>query len=131
MYLHRYCVSVSEEFSAEDTEPFLCYCCFRSRKEAQIESLKNIVETLTAEIQSLNTASISNAASNYASYSDAVRGDRWVTISSSTDPRQAAGNIPQRSKHGEIPLSGVLPNPDKSTMSLCMGWKNVLLVCLK
>ena len=112
MYLHRYCVSVSEqaykEFSAEDAEPFLWYCCFRSRKEAQIESLQNIVETLTAEIQSLKAASISNATSNSARYSDAVRGDRWVTISSSTDPRQAAGNIPRQSKHGEIPLSGVV-----------------------
>ena len=93
MYLHRYCASVSEqaykEFSAEDAELFLCYCCFRSRKEAQIESLQNIVETLKAEIQSLKAASSSDAASNSASYSDAVSGDRSVTISSSTDPRHA------------------------------------------
>ena len=88
---------------AEDAEPFLCYCCFRSRKEAQIESLQSTVETLQAEIQSLKAASSSNAASNSVSYSDAVRGDRSVTISSSinsTDPRQAAGNIHQQSKHG-------------------------------
>ena len=119
-FLHRYCASVSEqaykEFSAEDAQPFLCYCCFRSKKEEQIESLQTTVEALKADIQSLKAVSNSNAASSSTNYSDAVRGDRPITTSSSmnsTDPRQAAGNTSQRSKHGEIPLSGALSSPDK------------------
>ena len=123
-FLHRYCASVSEqaykELSAEDAQPFLCYCCFRSKKEEQIESLQTLKgpsrEALKAEIQSLKAVSNSNAASSSTNYSDAVRGDRLITTSSSmnsTDPRQAAGNTSQRSKHGEIPLSGALSSPDK------------------
>ena len=116
-FLHRYCASVSEqaykEFSAEDAEPFLCYCCFRSKKEEQIESLLTTVEALKVEIQSLKAASNYNAASSSTNYSDAVRGDRRVTTSSSTDPRKAPRNTPQRPIHGEIPLSDALSSPDK------------------
>ena len=119
-FLHRYCASVSaqayKELGAEDAEPFLCYCCFRSKKEEQIESLLTTVEALEVEIQSLKAASNYNAASSSTNCSDAVWGDRRVTTSSSinsTDPRQAAGNTPQRPKHGEIPLSDALSSPDK------------------
>ena len=128
MYLHRYCASVSEqaykELSAEDAEPFLCYCGFRS-KEAQIESLQGIVETLKAEIQSLKAASSSNAASNSAIYSDAVRGDRSVTISSfqlTLRTRDRLLEILLDSLYIVRYLYLVLPSPDKST-SLCMGWR--------
>ena len=62
-FLHRYCASVSEQafkiLGAENADPFLCYCCFRSQKEAQIESLKCIVESLKTEIDALKARPVS------------------------------------------------------------------------
>ena len=56
-FLHRYCASVSEQALA-NADPFLCYCCFRSQKEAQIESLK-CIESLKAEIDALKARPVS------------------------------------------------------------------------
>ena len=96
-YLHRYCASVSEQaFSAEDAEPFLCFCCFRTKKEKQIDTLQTTVESLKAEIESLKAASRSTVTITV-SYSDAVSGDRPLpTLSSmNADPRQVAENTPR------------------------------------
>ena len=60
-YLHRYCAGVSEpafkELSAEDADPLLCFCCYRSKKEDQIDALLSTVESPKAEIHSLKSAS--------------------------------------------------------------------------
>ena len=104
-----YCASVSEqafkELSAEDAEPFICFCCFKTKKEKQIDTLQTTVESLKADIESLKAASRSTVTSTV-SYSDAVSADRLLpTLSSmNADPRQVAG---------EKSLSSVLPSSDK------------------
>ena len=46
-FLHRHCACVSQqtfkELSAEVTEQFLCYCCFKAQKEEQVKSLMSTV----------------------------------------------------------------------------------------
>ena len=82
-----YCASVSEqafkELSAEDAEPFICFCCFKTKKEKQIDTLQTTVESLKADIESLKAASRSTVTSTV-SYSDAVSADRGLlpTLSS-------------------------------------------------
>ena len=60
-YLHRYCASVSgqafRKLSAEDAEPFLCFCCFRTEKEKQVQTLLSTVESLKTELSTLKAAS--------------------------------------------------------------------------
>ena len=60
-YLHRYCESVSEQafrkLSAEDAEPFICFCCFRTEKEKQVQKLLSTVESLKTELSTLKAAS--------------------------------------------------------------------------
>ena len=60
-YLHRYCASVSEQafrkLSAEDAEPFLCFCCFRMEKDKQVQILLSTVESLKTELSTLKAAS--------------------------------------------------------------------------
>ena len=125
-YLHRYCVSVSEqafkELSAEDAEPFLCFCCFKTKKEKQIDTLQTTVESLKADIESLKAASRSTVTSTV-SYSDAVSADRLLpTLSSmNADPRQVAG---------EKSLSSVLPSSDKKFNVVLYGVESVPLACL-
>ena len=60
-YLHRYCASVSElafrKLSAEDAEPFLCFCYFRIEKEKQVQTLPSTVESLKIKLSTLKAAS--------------------------------------------------------------------------
>ena len=64
-YLHRYCASVSEQafkkLSAEDAEPFLCFCCFRAEKEKQVQTLVSTVESLKTELSAIKAASATNS----------------------------------------------------------------------
>ena len=66
-YLHRYCASVSEQafkkLNTDDTEPFLCFCCFKSEKEKQLLTLLSTVESLKGEIDVLKAAAHSKATS--------------------------------------------------------------------
>ena len=102
-YLHRYCASVSEpafkELSADDADPFLCYCCYRAKKEDQIEALLSTVEVLKAEIQSLKAASCP-AVPTTESYSAAAQRD-LSSSATTTDPGQAVKNTPLQSRLSE------------------------------
>ena len=68
-YLHRYCASVSEQafrkLSAEDAEPFLCFCCFQKEKEKQIQTLPSTVESLKTELSTLKAASAITSSLSY------------------------------------------------------------------
>ena len=72
-YLHRYCASVSEQafrkLSMEDAEPFLCFCCFRTEKEKQVQTLLSTVESLKTELSTLKAASA--ITSSFSSLNDA------------------------------------------------------------
>ena len=56
-YLHRYCASVSElsfkALTSSDAPPFLCFRCYRTKKDEEIAKLQSIVELLQDEISSL------------------------------------------------------------------------------
>ena len=56
-HLHRYCVSVSEHsykvLTSDDAPPFLCFCCYRMKKDEEIAKLQSIVGLLQDEISSL------------------------------------------------------------------------------
>ena len=56
-HLHRYCASVSEPsfkaLTSSDAPPFLCFCCYRTKKDEEIAKLQSIVELLQEEISSL------------------------------------------------------------------------------
>ena len=58
-YLHRYCASVSESsyktLTSEGAPPFLCFCCYRAKKDDQLMSLLSEIEKLKAEIYALKT----------------------------------------------------------------------------
>ena len=60
-HLHRYCASVSElsfkALTSSDAPPFLCFCCYRTKKDEEIAKLQSIVELLQDEISSLKKAS--------------------------------------------------------------------------
>ena len=103
LYLHRYCASVSEpafkELSPDDADPFLCYCCYRAKKEDQIEALLSTVEVLKAEIQSLKAASCP-AVPTSESYGAAAQRD-LSSSPTTTDPGQAVKNTPLQSRLSE------------------------------
>ena len=56
-HLHRYCASVSEHsykvLTSDDAPPFLCFCCYRMKKDEEIAKLQSIVGLLQDEISSL------------------------------------------------------------------------------
>ena len=55
-WLHRYCASVSVDgykSMKSDNSPFLCFCCYRSRKEEQLSTLEKTVQELKAELSEL------------------------------------------------------------------------------
>ena len=58
--LHRYCASVSERcfklLTAENADPFYCFCCYKEQKEEQVNTLLQIVDSLKEEINALKTA---------------------------------------------------------------------------
>ena len=89
-YLHHYCASVSEQaFNADDTEPFVCFCCFKSEKEKQLQTLLSTVESLKGEIDVLKAAAHSKATSAADSN---IECDGQPTLSPA-HPRQAAPNV--------------------------------------
>ena len=59
-WLHRYCASVSVDgykSMKSDNSPFLCFCCYRSRKEEQLSTLEKTVLELKAELSELRKRS--------------------------------------------------------------------------
>ena len=59
-WLHRYCASVSVDCyktMKSDNCPFLCFGCYRSRKEAQLSTLENAIQDLKAEVSELRKIS--------------------------------------------------------------------------
>ena len=118
-YLHRYCASVSEQafkqLSAEDAEPFLCYCCFRSKKEKQVETLLSTVESLKAEMDALKAASSATATSAASNTGHGDQPTRSPVHSRQTVPTAQAtpGHSGPMSGENSSMSSRVLPNPDK------------------
>ena len=85
-------MSVSEQafktLNADDTEPFLCFCCFKSEKEKQLLTLLNIVES-KGEIDVLKAAAHSKATSAVDSN---IECDGQPSLSPA-HPRQSAPNV--------------------------------------
>lgn len=58
-HLHRYCASVSEQsfkmLTSGDAPPFLCFCCFRAKKDEEVAKLLSTVDLLKEEINALKS----------------------------------------------------------------------------
>ena len=121
-HLHRYCASVSEQdfkhLSAEDAEPFLRFCCFKSKREKLVETLLSTVESLKAEIDALKAASSATATS---AASNTGRGEQPTlspvhsrqTVSTAEASPGHSGPMSGKNSSMSHSLSRVLPNPDK------------------
>ena len=104
-HLHRYCASVSEHsyktLTSDDAPPFLCFCCYRTKKDEEIAKLQSIVELLQDEISTLKRSKQND--------------DQWPSLTSgagqqNSRPSTESGEPISRSVSNTTQASKPVPN---------------------